>query len=42
MSYVLENLKLDLLICLYPGEKKFKLKDNIIASGLGKLNDIVI
>lgn len=42
MSYALEHLKLDLLICLYPGEKKFKLKGNVIASGLMKLGDILI
>ena len=42
MSYALEHLKLDLLICLYPGEKIFKLKESVIASGLMKLGDIVV
>lgn len=42
MSYALEHLKLDLLICLYPGEKIFKLKNNVIATGLGKLSEIII
>ncbi len=42
MLYAFEHLKLDLLICLYPGEKIFKLKENAIACGLEKLEDIVI
>jgi len=42
ISYGLEHLKLDLLSFLYPGEKKVKLRENVIASGLMKLDDILI
>lgn len=40
MKFAIKHLKLDLLICLHSGEKKFNLAENVIASSLNKLGDI--
>ena len=40
MSYCIEQLKLDTLICIHSGEKKFNLTEEIIACGLNKLHNI--
>jgi uncharacterized protein len=42
IDYALKNLKLDLIICVNTGEKKFLLKENVIACGLAKIGEISI
>ena len=40
MEFAMIHLKLDQLICIYTGEKKFLLADKVIACGLNKLKEI--
>lgn len=42
MSFSMSNLKLDLLICIHSGEKKFMLDENIVACSLNRLEEIEI
>lgn len=42
MSYSIEHLSLDLLVCIHSGEKRFKLGEKVIACALNKLEEVEI
>lgn len=42
MAFAMEHLDLDQLICIYAGEKKFKLADKVIACSLNHLSEILL